>query len=119
MADFKDPHYSDPEKSAYDDNGIHPTSSGVQHGTAQLACCAGKSQHHDYCICESLNQTSVLIERFVAALSETRRDFQNVIAMTSSLIRVHGSCCGAHRWVNLGFGIAASCNKRLQSWSLA
>lgn len=35
MADFKDPHYSDPEKSAYDENGMHPTTSGVQHGTAR------------------------------------------------------------------------------------
>ena len=31
MTDFKDP-YTDPEKHAYDDNGIHPTTS-VQHGT--------------------------------------------------------------------------------------
>ena len=31
MADYKDP-YTDAEKQAYDDNGIHPTTS-VQHGT--------------------------------------------------------------------------------------
>lgn len=35
MADFKDPQFSDPEKNAYDDNGIHPTTSGVQPGTAR------------------------------------------------------------------------------------
>lgn len=35
MADLKDSRYSDPEKNTYDDNGIHPTTSGVQHGTAR------------------------------------------------------------------------------------
>lgn len=35
MADYKDP-YNDPEKHAYDDNGIHQTTS-VQQGTHRRA----------------------------------------------------------------------------------
>jgi hypothetical protein len=35
------------------------------------------------------------MKRFVVILFETRCNFKNVMLMTSSLIRVHGSCGGA------------------------